>query len=244
MSYHSDTLCMGYGSKLTILSSYYDKEQQQKIYSNLKKITLEDENQIITNSLTFQIIGGSHYVDWTCIIIGLSTGILQFYSDNGALLYEKNLSNEAVLNIRIIGDDLTIFYPSCIIIYPISHLIPLLKSLKEMFNKAKTTKIDLMDKDYMVMYKKWDYKTKELLISDALLVPQQKTCLFDHLVSESLELGFTKKYRNTPTQSASVISTGSKPYINFHFAREGFKQQGVFTDVAKALANKITSRLP
>ncbi|XP_070498879.1 rab3 GTPase-activating protein non-catalytic subunit [Chironomus tepperi] len=244
MSYHSDTLCMGYGSKLTILSSYYDKEQQQKIYSNLKKITLEDENQIITNSLTFQVTGGSNYVDWTCIIIGLSTGVLQFYSDNGALLYEKNLNNEAVLNIRIIGDDLTIFYQSCIIVYQMSHLIPLLKSLKEMFNKAKTTKIDLMDKDYMVMYKKWDYKTKELLISDGLMIPQQKTCLFDHLVSEGLELGFTKKYRNTPIQSASVISTGSKPYINFHLAREGFKQQGVLTDVAKALANKITSRLP
>jgi hypothetical protein len=197
----------------------------------------------VTNCLNFHITGGTNYVDWTCIVVGLSTGILQFYSDNGALLYEKNLNNEPILNIRIFGDELTIFYQSCIIVYQVSHLVPLLKSLKEMFNKAKTTKIDLMDKDYMVMYKKWDYKNKEMQISDGLMVSQKKTCLFDHLVSEGLELGFTKKYRNTPTQSAHVISTGARPYVNFHSAREGFKQQGL-TDVAKSIANKITSKLP
>lgn len=244
MSYHSETLCMGYGSKLVILSSYYDKDQQQKIFTNLKKISLANENDIISSSLNFQIIGGANYVDWTCIVMGLSTGTLQFYADNGSLLYEKNLNNEAVLNIRLINDELTIYYQTCVIVYQVSHLIPLLKSLKEMYNKAKTTKIDLMDKDYMVIHKKWDFKSKDALLSDALMVPQQKTCLFNHLLSESLELGFTKKYRNTPTQCASVLSTGSKPFTNFHLAREGFKQQGVLQDVAKALANKITSKLP
>jgi Rab3 GTPase-activating protein non-catalytic subunit len=124
-----------------------------------------------------------------------------------------------------------------------SHLVPLLKSLKEMFSKAKTAKVDLMDKDYMLTYKKWDYKHTENLISDALMIPQQKTCLFDHLVSESLELGFTKKYRIVPSQNASIVAVGSKPFLGFHSAREGFKQN-VFTDVAKAVVNKITSRLP
>lgn len=113
-----------------------------------------------------------------------------------------------------------------------------------MYSKAKTAKIDLMDKDYMLTYKKWDYKTNEVdNISDAVLIPQQKTCMFDHLVSESLELGFTKKYRLIPSQNASVVAVGTKPFISFHSAREGFRQN-VFTDVAKAVVNKITSRLP
>ncbi|KAG5670414.1 hypothetical protein PVAND_000681 [Polypedilum vanderplanki] len=244
MSIHGDILCMAYASKLVILTSRFDKETQQKIFNNLRKIQLEDENQIITSCINFSINGGSNYVDWTCIAVGLNNGIVQFYSENGSLLYEKELNNEEVLNIRIIGDELTIFYKSCIIVYQMSHLVPLLKTLKEMFNKAKTTKVDLMDKDYMLMYKKWDYKGKDLLVSDALMVAQQKNCLFDHLLSESLELGFTKKYKNTPSQSATVISTGSKPYINFQSAREGLKQQGVLTDVAKAVVNKITSKLP
>lgn len=169
---------------------------------------------------------------------------VQFYSDNGSILYEKQFHNESILNIRIVGEEITIFYPSCLIVLQTAHLIPLLKSLREMYSKAKTAKIDLMDKDYMLTYKKWDYKTNEVdNISDAVLIPQQKTCMFDHLVSESLELGFTKKYRLIPSQNASVVAVGTKPFISFHSAREGFRQN-VFTDVAKAVVNKITSRLP
>lgn len=174
--------------------------------------------------MTITISGGTNYVDWICVIVGLSSGSLQFYSDNGAILYEKSLHNESILNTRIIGEEITVFYPTCIIVLQINHLIPLLKSLREMYSKAKTTKIDLMDKDYMLAFKKWDYKSNELVISDALMIPQQKTCLFDHLLTESLELGFSKKYRITPSQNASVVSIGSRPFVSFHSAREGFRQ--------------------
>ena len=202
-----------------------------------------DPNHIITSCLNIPIVGGTNYVDWTCVIVGLSSGGIQFYSDNGSILYEKHLNMEPILNIRILGEEITIFYPSCIIVLQTNHLIPLLKSLKEMYSKAKTTKIDLMDKDYMLSFKKWDYKSNEISISDSLMIAQQKTSFFDHLLSESLELGFTKKYRMTPSQNASVVAVGSKPFISFHSAREGFRQN-VFTDVAKAVVNKITSRLP
>lgn len=241
---YSDTLCFGYGSKLVIMNSKYDKDQQQKVFGNiLKKLQLPDENQIISAILSIAITGGANYVDWTCIILGLNTGGIQFYSDSGSILYEKHLHNEAILNIRISGEEITIFYPSCVIVLQILHLIPLLKSLREMYSKAKTAKIDLMDKDYILSYKKWDYKSSEVVISDALMIAQQKTCLFDHLLSESLELGFTKKYRVSSSQCASVVTTGAKPFVGFHSAREGFRQN-VFTDVAKAVVNKITSRLP
>jgi Rab3 GTPase-activating protein non-catalytic subunit len=225
MSAHHDTLSFGYGSKLVIACSKLDKEHQLKVYgSSMKKIQLTDENQIITSIMNITISGGSNYVDWMCVIVGLSSGSLQFYSENGAMLYEKSLHNENILNTRIIGDELTVFYPTCIVVLQVSHLIPLLKSLREMYSKAKTTKIDLMDKDYILAFKKWDYKSNEIVISDAVMIPQQKTCLFDHLVSESLELGFSKKYRITPSQNASVVTVGSKPFVSFHSAREGFRQ--------------------
>ena len=244
MSIYNDVLCLCYGSKLVILTSRFGKQSQQKTFSVSKKIQLEDENQIVTSCLCFQISGGTNYVDWTCISIGISTGHVKFFTENGSLLYDKELHNESVLNMRLIGEELMIFFPSCIIVYNAAHLVSLLKSLKEMFNRAKTAKIDLMDKDFMLTYKKWDYKSKETLVSDALMVSQQRTNLFDHLLTESLELGFTKKYRLTPYQSSHVVSCGSNPFLNFHSAREGFKQQGVLTDVAKAVVNKITSRLP
>ena len=236
-------MSFGFGSKLVIVGSKYDKDQQNKVFGTTRKNIQIDENKIITSILNIGITGGTNYVDWTCIILGLSTGDIQFYSENGSLLYEKHLHNESILNIRIIGEEITIFYPSCIVVMQTTHLIPLLKSLKEMYSKAKTAKIDLMDKDYILAYKKWDYKSNDLMVSDAIMIPQQKTCLFDHLLSESLELGFTKKYRIVPSQNASVVAVGSKPFVSFHSAREGFRQN-VFTDVAKAVVSKITSRLP
>lgn len=244
MSIYNDVLCLCYGSKFVILTSRYDKDMQQKVFTIIRRMLLEDENLIITSCINFQVAGGSNYVDWTCIALGLSNGSLKFYSETGSLIYEKDFLNEPILNLRLIGEELMTFYHSCIIVYQTAHLISLLKTLKEMLNKAKTTKIDLMDKDYMLTYKKWDYKSKDTLVSDAVMIPQQKTNLFDHLVAESLELGFTRKYRLTSFQSSSVISCGSKPFLNFHAAREGFKQQGVLTDVAKAVVNKITSKLP
>ena len=242
---YTDTLCFGYGHKLVIQSSKFDKESQQTVFGkNHRNVHLKDENEIITAILSFPVTGGTSYLDWTCTAVGLSSGSVQlFNSENATILYDKNFHSESVLNIRLAGDEITIFYPSCIVVIQTSHLIPLLKSLKEMFSKAKTSKIDLMDKDYMLTYKKWDYKSTDNLISDALMIPQQKTCLFDHLASESLELGFTKKYRIIPSQNATVVAVGSKPFLGFHSAREGFKQN-VFTDVAKAVVNKITSRLP
>jgi Rab3 GTPase-activating protein non-catalytic subunit len=245
MSIYNDILCMCYGSKFVILKSHYDKENQQKCYATNRRVYLNDENLIVSSCISFQVSGGSNYVDWTCIAIGLSNGRINFYSENGILIYERDIHNESILNLRMIGEEFLVFYPSCIVVYQTAHLISLLKTLKEMLNKAKTTKIDLMDKDYMLVFKKWDYKgkEKELLISDALMVPQYKTSLFDHILAESLELGFTKKYRLTPYQSSNIISCGTNPFLNFHSAREGFKQQGVLQDVAKAMVSKITSWL-
>lgn len=240
----SDTFCFGYGSQLVIMTSRYDKTQQIKVFGKSpKRIKIQDENFIITSLMCIPITGGSNYVDWTCVVVGLDNGNLHFYnSDNGSLLYEKQLHNENVLNIRMIGEDVTIYYPSCVVILQTSHLIPLLKSLKEMYSRAKTTKVDLMDRDFLLTFRKWDYKT-DITISDALMIQPQKTCLFDHLVSESIELGFHKKYRLAPSQNAMLIATGSSPYISFYLAREGFKQN-LLTDVAKAVVNKFTSKLP
>lgn len=188
------------------------------------------------------ITGGSNYVDWTCVALGLDNGCVYFYSDNGNLVYEKHFHTESVLNIRMIGDDFTIYYPTCVAILQTNHLTQILKSFKEMYSRAKTTKIDLMDKDFILLYRKWEYKT-DIVISDAVMIHQQKICLFDHLVSESIEMGFNKKYRLAPSTALTLIATGSNPYLSFYLARDGFKQN-FYTDVAKAVVNKFTSKLP
>lgn len=240
----NETLALGYGNKLVILSSRYCKTQQIKVFGKLcKKIRLPDENYIITSLICIPITGGSNYVDWTCVALGLDNGSVCFYNtDSGNLLYEKQFHTESILNIRMIGDDITVYYPTCVAILQTNHLTQMLKSLKEVFSRTKTTKIDLMDKDFMLLYKKWEYKT-DVAISDAVMLQQHKICLFDHLVSESIEIGFHKKYRLAPSSAYTLIATGSTPYLSFYLARDGFKQN-FYTDVAKAVVNKFTSKLP
>lgn len=110
ISIYSDVLTIGYGSKFVVLNSKYEKDLQQKVFgSSLKNVQLNDENEIITSILSFSVTGGSSYVDWTCIVLGLSTGCIQFYSENGTNLYENQFHNENVLNIRLIGEEVTIF---------------------------------------------------------------------------------------------------------------------------------------
>lgn len=66
---------------------------------------------------------------------------------------------------------------------------------------------------------------------------------FNEMRSDSLEGGFYAKYKSAPPQSSLVIGVGTKPYVGFHFAKEGFVQP-VLADVARVVASKIKSALP
>lgn len=55
--------------------------------------------------------------------------------------------------------------------------------------------------------------------------------------------GFYAKYKSAPPQNSLVLSGGVKPYLGFHYAKEGYMQP-VLADVARAVASKIKSALP
>lgn len=58
-----------------------------------------------------------------------------------------------------------------------------------------------------------------------------------------MEGGFHAKYKNAPPQNSLVLGGGVKPYLGFHYAKEGYIQP-VLADVARAVAGKIKSALP
>ncbi|CAO1412358.1 unnamed protein product [Diamesa serratosioi] len=245
ISTYYDTLCFAYSNKLCILNCRYDKNHPNgKVFTVTKKVEL-NANEMISGLLTFPI---SDTIDWVCIVIGLETGMIQFFNSETALkLYEKRLDTDRIVNIKsFMNEDICVYYLSGIIVIPMFHVVALLKSLRELFIKAKTTQVDLLDKDFILVYKKWEYKNRTHGVNDAVMMSQNKTCLFDHLLSESTNGAFLR-YRHTATQSVSVISTGKNPFINFHSAREGYKHTA-FSDVAnqmaKAVVKNFKNRLP
>jgi hypothetical protein len=222
---------------MIILHSKFDKEFQQKVFSIYTKFSL-DENHLISSLLCYQISGGSNYIDWTCIFVGLDSGSVIFYTDQANLLYEQTFHMEPIYSIKSCNsEELYVSYASCIVVIQTLHLISLLKSLKDSRNRST-----FLAEEPSLLFKKWEYKSRDLDIVDSTIAGQQKSCLFDHLLEESLE-GFDKKHRNMPNQNALVVTTGSRPYVSFHSAREGFKNN-MFTDVAKAVTNKLMSKLP
>lgn len=58
-----------------------------------------------------------------------------------------------------------------------------------------------------------------------------------------MEGGFYAKYKSAPPQNSLIIGVGSKPFVGFHWAKEGFVQP-VLADVARAVASKLKSALP
>ena len=155
ISTYYDTLCFAFSNKICILSCRYDKNNPNgKIFTISKKIEL-DANELISALLTFPI---NDTIDWVCIAIGLENGVVQFFNSETAVkLYEKRLDSDKIINIKsYINEDICVYYSSGIIVIPMFHVVALLKSLKDMFIKAKTTRIDLLDKDFFLVYKVMD----------------------------------------------------------------------------------------
>lgn len=92
--------------------------------------------------------------------------------------------------------------------------------------------------------RKWGFgTTRGQTITVATVVGPQKISTFDHMLTASLEGGFYAKYRAAPPQNSLVVAAGSKPYIGFHYAKEGFTQP-VLTDIARVATSLIKSALP
>lgn len=92
--------------------------------------------------------------------------------------------------------------------------------------------------------RKWGYgSSKGQTVTVAAVVGPQKISTFDHLFTASLDGGFYAKYRAAPPQNSLVVATGSKPYVGFHYAKEGFTQP-VLTDIARVATSLIKSALP
>lgn len=175
-----DCLVFGHGSKLVILHSKFEKESQQKNYQITKKCLL-NENHLITSLLCFPITGGSSYIDWTSIIVGIDSGSVLFYSDHGNLLYEQNFVSEPIFSIKTHNnEEIYVSFATCIIVIQTLHLITILKSMKDSRSKSNFN-LDEIE----LVYKKWDYKnSKDIAVSDSVIIGQQKSSTFDHLLNE------------------------------------------------------------
>lgn len=248
-----EVIAFGHGTKVILLGQNWNNEVHLHCYTITWTGELENPNDVITSVICLPVAGQSLHTqsvaDWTAIVIGLSSGTVLFYTDSGIQIYAQQWHNESIVSLKAqsgksIVEELFISYQSCVCVISGVNLFQTLKMMRQQFLKSvNLNKFDLSPTQETIACRKWGYGGKNVAINDTVVVGSQKSSGFDHLLTATLEGGFFAKYRSSPPQNSLVLAAGSKPYIGFHYAKEGFVQP-MMADVARAVATKIKSALP
>lgn len=86
-----ESIALAQGEKLAFLSTCWDSRANEITYSLSWCGELEDVNQIVTclTCLPVTHTVRSTDVDWTCVAVGLNSGMVIFYTDAGVKLFSQ-----------------------------------------------------------------------------------------------------------------------------------------------------------
>lgn len=86
-----EVIALALGEKLALLSSCWDNKSQVTTYSLSWCGELENPNQIVTAVICLPMFGRDVITgaEWTCIVLGLSSGMVVFYTDSGNKIYSQ-----------------------------------------------------------------------------------------------------------------------------------------------------------
>ena len=86
-----EVIALALGEKLALLSSCWNTKVQLSEYTLSWCGELENPNQIVTSILCLPMYGSNVITgaEWTCIAVGLSSGMVVFYTDAGIKIYSQ-----------------------------------------------------------------------------------------------------------------------------------------------------------
>jgi len=91
MSPTGETIAMAQGEKLAFLSTCWDSRANENTYAMSWCGELENTYQIVTSLMCLPMthVVRSTDVDWTCVAVGLTSGMVLFYTDTGVKLFSQ-----------------------------------------------------------------------------------------------------------------------------------------------------------
>ncbi|KAL5279820.1 RAB3GAP2 family protein [Megaselia abdita] len=248
-----ELMVFGHGCKLIFLSRTSDGTNSSYTVSWSGEI--QNPNEVITSVLCLPIFG--HNVasgaEWTSVAVGLSSGLVVFYTDSGIQIFSQRWSQEQVISIKAYSrsneEVIQIGYLKCICILQSTHLVSVLRSQKNYYQPnegaiggSTKSKTDVV----VVPCRKWDYEyvssSGSPSVNDSCLVGPQETGLYDYIVEQCLNRGSSAKPRSSPPQNTLILSAGAKPYVGFNYAKEGYIPADL-SEVAKEVASKVSNSL-
>ncbi|XP_041353023.1 rab3 GTPase-activating protein non-catalytic subunit-like isoform X2 [Gigantopelta aegis] len=192
--------------------------------------------------------------DWTCVIVGFSTGYIRMYTETGVLLLSQLLHMEPVQKLkcrtyespRYLGmaeqhEELVILYRKAVVSIDGFSLIQSLRACRNQVARATASGSDTGLQPPPLAYKKWGLQGQDR-INDHVSCGLHSTNAFDQLQMVSMTGGYNAQVKSSPPAATLYLTAGMGPYTGFYCAIEG-STQPILSEVALAMANKIKTAL-
>lgn len=191
--------------------------------------------------------------DWTCVVVGFTSGYVRFYTESGVLLLAQLLHEDPVLRLKCRTyeiprhpgvteqhEELSILYPAALVTIDGFSLFQSLRACRNQVARAAAAGSDAIQPPPLA-YKKWGLQDVEAVV-DHSSVGVMTLCVFDQMKNASVLGGFNATVKGSPPAMSQYITVGSGPYTGFYYAVEG-SSQPLLSHVALAVATKLTSAL-
>uniref|UniRef100_A0A8C5RDN0 RAB3 GTPase activating non-catalytic protein subunit 2 n=1 Tax=Laticauda laticaudata TaxID=8630 RepID=A0A8C5RDN0_LATLA len=189
--------------------------------------------------------------DWTCIVVGFTSGYVRFYTESGVLLLAQLLNEDPVLQLKCRtyeiprhpgvteqNEELSILYPSAIVTIDGFSLFQSLRACRNQVARATAAGNENVQPPPLT-YKKWGLQDADTIV-DHVSVGIMTLSPFDQMKTASTIGGFNAAIKNNPPAMSQYITVGSNPFTGFFYALEG-SSQPLLSHVAFTVASKLTS---
>ncbi|XP_072265981.1 rab3 GTPase-activating protein non-catalytic subunit isoform X1 [Pyxicephalus adspersus] len=216
-----------------------------------------EDNEFISSALCIPLASqkrsSTGRPDWTCIVVGFTSGYVRFYTETGVLLLAQLLNEDPILQLkcrtyeipRHLGvteqhEEMTILYPSALVTIDGFSLFQSLRACRNQVARAAASGNENAQPPPLA-YKKWGLQDVDSIVDHAS-VGVMALSPFDQMKTASVLGGFNASIKSSPPTMSQYITVGSNPFTGFFFALEG-STQPLLSHVALAVASKLTSAL-
>ncbi|XP_045716107.1 rab3 GTPase-activating protein non-catalytic subunit [Phyllostomus hastatus] len=216
-----------------------------------------EEGECVTSALCIPLASqkrsSTGRPDWTCTVLGFTSGSVRFYTENGVLLLAQLLNEDPVLQLKCRtyeiprhpgvteqNEELSILYPAAIVTIDGFSLFQSLRACRNQVAKAAASGNENIQPPPLA-YKKWGLQDIDTIV-DHVSIGIMTLSPFDQMKTASNIGGFNAAIKNSPPAMSQYITVGSNPFTGFFYALEG-STQPLLSHVALAVASKLTSAL-
>ncbi|KAM9340968.1 rab3 GTPase-activating protein non-catalytic subunit [Symphorus nematophorus] len=261
MSPCSDLLVVAREQKAVFLSAKWRSDdsgrEEMTLAVSWTGVLSTDEGECVSSSICIPLASqkrsSTGRPDWTCVVVGFTSGYVRFYTENGVLLLAQLLHEDPVLRLKCRTyeiprhpgvteqhEELSILYPAALVTIDGFSLFQSLRACRNQVARAAAAGSDVIQPPPLA-YKKWGLQDMDAIV-DHSSVGIMTLCVFDQMKNASILGGFNASVKGSPPAMSQYVTVGGGPYTGFYYAVEG-STQPLLSHVALAVASKLTSAL-